>query len=234
MARVKKVNNEIKKRQVLKNQKLERRLGNRKNRERILIVCEGEKTEPLYFKEFAKLLPKSTAQVAEAEKPVIDITGRGMNTLRLVQETITIKNQREDESGIPYTQVWAVFDKDDFPKELYNEAINSALDEGIQCAYSNEAFELWYLLHFNDYEDAAKCHQYAKRLSSALGEKYIKNDPKIYEKLQRLGNEELACSRAKKLCSIAEASKPNMFADHNPSTSVYKLVRILREIIDNS
>jgi len=177
MARVKKISNEIKKRQALKNQNLERRLGNRKNRERILIVCEGEKTEPLYFKEFVKLLPKSTAQVAETGIPVIDITGTGMNTLRLVQEAINIKNQREDESGIPYTQVWAVFDKDDFPKELYNEAINSAIDAGIKCAYSNEAFELWYLLHFNDYGDAAKRHQYAQRLSTELREKITKMIP---------------------------------------------------------
>ncbi len=40
-----------------------------------------------------------------------------------------------------YDQVWCVFDRDDFPKEDFNNAIKNAADKGIQVAYSNEAYD---------------------------------------------------------------------------------------------
>lgn len=106
----------------------ERKIETRELRERFLIVCEGGKTEPNYFKSFR--VPKN----------VIDIYGLGANTTSLVEEAIKLKNK---DGG--YDQVWCVFDRDSFPKQNFNAAISSAKAQGIQVAYSNEAFELWYL-----------------------------------------------------------------------------------------
>ncbi|MDF5732679.1 MAG: RloB family protein, partial [Rhizonema sp. PD38] len=103
--------------------------------ERFLIVCEGEKTEPNYFKSFR--VPG---------KVVIDIRGLGNNTIGLVEEVVIIKNDAE------YDQVWCVFDRDSFPRKDFNAALALATRENIQVAYSNEAFELWYLLHFHYYD----------------------------------------------------------------------------------
>ncbi|MBF0339286.1 MAG: RloB domain-containing protein [Nitrospirae bacterium] len=76
----------------------------------------------------------------------IEVTGTGYNTVRLVNEAIKEKNNGS------YHSVWAVFDKDDFNQ--FNNAIQITAKNNICVAYSNEAFELWYLLHFN-YHDTA-------------------------------------------------------------------------------
>lgn len=46
-------------------------------RERILIVCEGAKTEPNYFRAIQEKLPPRVVEV--------EIAGEGHNTLRLVE-----------------------------------------------------------------------------------------------------------------------------------------------------
>jgi len=78
-----------------------RRVETRFVRDKILIVCEGKKTEPNYFLKF----PVKTELVE------MDVTGTGANTLSLVRKTI----QRSDEArrqGKPYNQVWCVFERE--------------------------------------------------------------------------------------------------------------------------
>lgn len=100
----------------------------------ILIVCEGENTEPSYFKQFRL----SSATI----KPV----GEGFNTISLVNRAIQIANQGS------YEQVWCVFDKDDFPDVDFNNAISIAEANNFGVAYSNQAFEYWIILHFDDHQ----------------------------------------------------------------------------------
>ena len=77
------------------------RIPKRKRRIRkILIVCEGEKTEPLYFKKFP-------------EKPAVfdalDVKGIGNNTVFVVKKAIELRDKAEND-GEPYIEAWAVFD----------------------------------------------------------------------------------------------------------------------------
>jgi len=153
MARQQKVSNHLKKR-------LERKERNRKEEVRsvrlyYLIVCEGEKTEPLYFEAFKNDLPKGTLDNA-----TIDIEGEGKNTLSLIESAIKIRQKKERARGRVYDKTWAVFDRDSFSPQHFNNAIFKARDANPQilCAWSNEAFELWYLLHFEFYQDAASRH----------------------------------------------------------------------------
>ena len=55
-----------------------RRQGNRPKRRNILIVCEGEKTEPHYFEAFRKVL-------VGGEGDRIEVVGTGENTIGLVE-----------------------------------------------------------------------------------------------------------------------------------------------------
>jgi hypothetical protein len=112
----------------------ERKIDTKEVRQRFLIVCEGEKTEPNYFRNFR--VPG---------KVYCDVRGFGYNTVSLVRKTIELREQDE------YDQVWCVFDRDSFPAQDFNNAIALADRNSIRVAYSNEAFELWYLLHFNFY-----------------------------------------------------------------------------------
>jgi hypothetical protein len=117
---------------------LTRRQNIRKLR-RILIVCEGEKTEPNYFRKFP-----ANPEVYDR----IDVCGTGYNTISLVNEAIRVKNLALQNKE-PYIEIWCVFDKDDFSVESFASAIKLAEKNQIKCAYSIESFEIWYMLHFN-------------------------------------------------------------------------------------
>ncbi len=108
----------------------ERRVNSREIRQRFLIVCEGKKTEPQYFQKF------------RGPFSILDIRGTGCNTVSLVEHAI--KCSSEDR----YDQIWCVFDRDSFSSDIFNRALLLARQNNFFVAYSNEAFELWYILHF--------------------------------------------------------------------------------------
>lgn len=179
-------------------------------RQRFLIVCEGEKTEPNYFNKFP--IPKS----------VVVVLGTGANTDSLIMEAIKLREQAEQE----YDQVWCVFDKDSFPARNFNRAFELANNNQIKTAYSNEAFELWYVLHFCYLDNAISRHQYSKILSRELKHKYIKKSETIYSEL--LSKQVTAIRNAKSLYSQYKTKNP---AKDKPSTTVHLLVEELNKLI---
>jgi hypothetical protein len=176
-------------------------VGTRNPKERFLVVCEGEKTEPNYFKGFR--VPGRT----------VDIRGVGYNTVSLIQEAIALKSQEE------YDQVWCVFDRDDFPAQHFNEAISLANANNIKIAYSNEAFELWYILHFDYHQSGISRADYIKILSKKLGHHYEKSNETIYDELA--SKLPAAIRNAQKLLANYDPPKPE---SDNPSTTVHLLV----------
>jgi hypothetical protein len=179
---------------------------------RFLIVCEGEKTEPNYFKAFPE-----NPEVYDA----IDIYGTGYNTVSLVDEAIRLKTKARDEKK-PYIEVWCVFDKDSFSVEQFTAALILAGKNQIKCAYSIEAFELWYLLHFNYYDSALSREQYKDKLSELLNRAYLKNDPNMYKLLEK--KQSTAIQNAQKLF-IRQYKLP--LREQNPITIVFELVKRL-------
>jgi len=201
------------KRKLAKN--LKRRMGIRKPKDTFLIVCEGAKTEPNYFISFRLL-----------SSYVKDVFGIGDNTEELVRRTIVFRNAAA-RYGIKYDQVWCIFDKNSFPEQNFNNALALAKKEDIKVAYSNEAFELWYLLHFNYVCTAMPRSEYINKLSSELGEPYEKNSELMYQKL--LDRQEAARKNARQLLSTY--SSPNPCKD-NPSTTVHLLVEELNRFLN--
>jgi len=184
-----------------------RRVNVRPLRPRFLIVCEGSKTEPNYFRRF-----RVNTEVVDLE-----VIGLGDNTLSLVQRTCELMRQDD------YAQVWCVFDRDSFPAERFNEALNQAQQRNIRVAYSNEAFELWYLLHF-DYHDAALSRtRYQQMLTQRLGKPYRKNALDMYDLLKERQPE--ATRNARRLL---DSYGPNHNPERdNPCTTVHQLVEEL-------
>jgi hypothetical protein len=190
---------------------LTRRQNTRKLR-RILIVCEGEKTEPNYFRKFP-----ANPKVCDD----IKICGTGYNTVSLINEAIRMKNlalQRKD----PYIETWCVFDRDDFPIELFENALKLAGANQIKCAYSIEAFEIWYLLHFHYYDSALSREQYKKKLSELLGKPYVKNSEEMFTLLK--GCQSRAIQNARNLYRN-QCAQP--IGEQNPVTTVFRLVERL-------
>lgn len=67
-----------------------------------------------------------------------------------------------------FDRIWVVFDKNSFPPDNYNRAVDLAEKNGFGCACSNEAFELWYLLHFVFFDTAISRDQYQVKLSKRV------------------------------------------------------------------
>jgi len=124
-----------------------------------------------------------------------------------------------------YDEVWAVFDKDDFPAQRFNGAVQLANNQDIKLAYSNEAFELWYILHFQYLDVTVNRFQYIKILKEILGD-YQKNNAQMYQVLQEKGDESKAINWAKKLYKELHIDNP---AEEKPTTLVHLLVERLNE-----
>ena len=73
------------------------------NTNSFLIVTEGEKTEPLYFKGLQKKInEKINGRIDIVESPVIDIFGQGCSTSRLIESTEEIVK----DSNVFYQNIW--------------------------------------------------------------------------------------------------------------------------------
>lgn len=199
-----------------------RRQGTRAQKVSFLIVCEGEKTEPNYFRAFIE----RWSEVKE-----VNVKGCGCSTCQLIIEAKKLREKLERERMVPFDRVWLVFDKDEFKD--FNKAIADAKKEGMNCAWSNQAFELWYVLHFQYLDTGVDRKQYiemiedkVRKASKSKTFKYKKNDEGFYQILQAHGEEEQAIKRARKLRE--NMGKKKNYAAHNPRTEVDLLVDELR------
>jgi RloB-like protein len=185
-----------------------RKINIREKRKRFLIVCEGKRTEPYYFRAF----PTNKMVVS------VSIEGTGHNTVSLVTEALKLRD------GGDYDEVWCVFDKNSFSPAQVNQAIALAEANDMQVAFSNEAFELWYLLHFHFYNTGITRQDYCQKLSLLLGYTYKKNRPDMYEILKDKLDD--AISNARRLL---DSYQPRRAACDNPSTTVHLLVERLKQ-----
>jgi hypothetical protein len=187
----------------------------------ILIVCEGENTEPSYFNQF---------RINSAK---VKSVGEGYNTVSLVNRAIVLAQQGN------YDQVWCVFDKDDFNDNDYNAAIQIAEVNNFGVAYSNQSFEYWFLLHFNDHQGGGMHrNSYNVKINELLkpfnviydgnGTKLIEED--FFELLEGIDSKtsrkrvELAIMRAERNYDDFDHKNP---AKEESTTTVFKLVREL-------
>lgn len=198
--------------------------NNKNEKVRFLIICEGEKTEKLYFKKMIE--DYNTSKVID-----IKVEGVGRGTVQLVKEATKRQKEIEISNAVKLDYVWVVFDKDDF--DDFNEAISLAKKNGMEVAWSNEAFELWYLLHFIYFDSKVSRTSYYEKLTNIIREKgmenfeYDKKDPNMYSILKEFGNVERAKKYANKL---RENYNDINYKTHNPCTYVDLLVSKLEEL----
>jgi hypothetical protein len=121
---------------------LRRRKPFREPKPRILIVCEGTRTEPEYF-----------TDLRNRERSLVELVIEAGGTPKtLVERAVALKKeskrQAKKDPNLGYEHVWCVFDVDEHP--YVAEAQQQARDNKIDVAISNPCFELWALLHFQD------------------------------------------------------------------------------------
>lgn len=207
-----------------------RPFASRPLRKRFLIVCEGEATEVAYFEAFP----------VNREVQVV-VEGEGKNTTSLVSAAIG----HADRASTPFDEVWVVYDHDDFSAHQFNRADADirALDasqkrpERWVAAWSNQAFEVWYLLHFQFFDGKLHRHLIQDKLGDLLRSQlsyvsgYRKNDPRLYALLRPLQAQ--AIKHARRLVEIhgVTGHARTTPADANPCTMVFRLVEALNDQI---
>lgn len=202
-----------------------------------LIVCEDENTEPEYFNSFKKYFPRRTLY--------LENIGTGRDPLGVVEQSVKERDKLIDRTRKTIDKVWVVFDKDDAQISesrilRFDKAYSIALSENIEIALSNEVFELWLLIHFEDVDSNQEIPRAGiyERLERAINLKLEDSDDEfIYEHgkssvlnfVLKFGDENAAIRRATELRK-AHIDKEPIY--RNPSTDVDILVKELRSWIN--
>ena len=197
---------------------LARRVAKRATYDRVLIVCEGRKTEPYYFRELVNNYRLSTVNV--------QIVGSGADPNQVVREADQIA-RTEKRKGERFDKVFCIFDRDEH--EFFDQASNTATNKKIKPIRSWPCFEFWLFLHF-DYSrrpyarsgnrsPATNCIQSLMRYLP----NYKKSAPALFQQLQ--DKLETAITNGKRSRKDSDDT-----GEDNPSTEIHILVEYLRDL----
>lgn len=112
-------------------------------RDRMLIVCEGTKTEKHYFEDARQAIGVYRGQAVVEVQP-----GEGSNPKNIVETARKLKAAAEKE-GNAFSSVYCVFDRDEHAH--YDASIERAERLKMSAIKSVPCFEYWILLHFRDH-----------------------------------------------------------------------------------
>ena len=193
--------------------RIDRKRPQRETVERVLIVCEGERTEPRYLRELTTRFRLGTVR----------IEGSGTDP-RSVVDLARQLQIRERRQGEKFDRVFCVFDRDEH--QSFDDACQYANAIRISLARSWPCFEYWLLLHF-DYTR----RPYA-RTGSRSAEQNCVNDLRErlpnYEKGRRGMFGELESLLQVARCHAVRANlDAEATGDPNPSTEMHELVGYL-------
>lgn len=199
-----------------------RKIARRAPYERVLIVCEGAKTEPNYFRWLRDHFRLNRANIVIADKK------GGLDPKSLVEYALDEYSKEKD-----FDHVYCVFDKD--KHTTYQGAIDkirSVRLKGktkIHATTSVPCFEFWLLLHFG-----YTTRQYSAPLNDSNCDLVI-SDLQQYIPGYKKGSQEFlgylegriedAIQWAKQVETFHETSGTD-----NPSTKVYELVEYLKKL----
>ncbi len=215
-------NNLFHKRKFAKN--LARRRSKRAPYSKVLIVCEGEVTEPNYFNGLIRHYKISSVNVK--------ITGEGGSSPKSVVELAKSLYEEEKQLGDPYDKVYCVFDKDNHPtyQATLNKLYNMKPKDTFVAITSVPAFEYWFLLH---YGYSTKPYKAISGGQSAGAQ--VESDLKQYLPSYRKNRNDMFLILKGKLgtaktnaAHVLQAAKKT--GTSNPSTRVHELVGFLQTI----
>lgn len=200
-----------------------RKTKNLSVRDEFLILTNGKRSEKNYF-ETLRAYFKSIYK--------IKVVFLNDDPEGLIKHAIREKSNKN--------RVWCVFDKDEFPKSKICQALSLATLNGIGIAFSNIAFEVWLIDHFQKCEAFKTASDLIKELDKILKtegytEGYSKKDKEIIEKVfvPRLeqAKENADVVHQKRILDYQKAGKvDNKFpiCDWNSYTNIHTLVEALK------
>lgn len=190
----------------------------RKPNKRILIVCEGEVTEPCYFRALKDELRSNTMEI----KIVPSSQTKGSSPKNLLEyakeeykRALNIRNK--------YDLIYCVFDKDNH--STFDKTVRDIKEQGgeFQSAISIPSFEYWLLLHYVYTDRPFSCSsEVENELAKYLG-KYSKTYSKNKQDAEKLFRETVSYRTQ----AIENAKKVEKSGVTAPKTTVHKLVEYL-------
>lgn len=211
------------KRKAKSSKDLKRRTARREAYKKILIVCEGEKTEPNYFEDAREHYRLNTVNVEVRG----DCGSDPMSIVNFAKQRF----REEKDAGDPFEQVYCVFDKDGH--STYAQALSSiasSTPRGVYFAINSvPCFEYWLLLHF-----VYTTRPYTALPGNSSGNQVLtelKNFIPDYEK----GSRKIFSSLIAQLEQAKRFAERSLQESHrnqtdNPSTHVHKLVQVLQDL----
>lgn len=205
---------------------LERKKNQRASYDRILIVSEGSKTEPLYFKEIRQAYRLQSANVE------VQPSELGTEPIQVVQYARKLFEYGDVHKHVrkrAFEQVYAVFDRDDHrtyfdalmqAKSLDGKLLNDNKQPVVFRAIpSVPSFELWLLLHWEDIQHPLHRDEVMHRLKKRIPN-YDKGTGGSFGITQDKVDFASRCARR-----LAERS--NAFNGSEPYTDIDQLVALL-------
>lgn len=150
-----------------------------------IIFCEDGAVEPAYFELFKKEdIHISAFGNKKQHHAQVDYATEYLRKNDLLETNQFGQEILKIDEG---AQVWCVFDRDkelnDNKDTAFNDSILNANLRGIKTAWSNDDFELWILLHFEDIDykniDFEHRTKYYERLTQIL--KKLLPDEKVFQ-----------------------------------------------------
>lgn len=195
--------------------RVKRREGVVTPKRRIVVVSEGQCTEPSYLRAFVRIHGDGSArvhQIPEAGDP-----------LAVVERAI---RERKD-SGRGHLgandSFWAVFDRDDHPR--FQKAVDLARGSGISLAISNPCFELWGIFHYEAQDGPIDRHQCQRKLED-LNPNYDRRSNKIFDDDDLIRESYLDAVERSRNALARRADEGN--PEGNPSSLVHCLTEFIR------
>lgn len=188
-------------------------------RAKVLVVCEGAKTEPNYFLAMCRDLGLTAVEVRVCGEDC------GSAAKSVVEHAVDkISELKKSEC---YDEVWCVFDVEaPKPDPTLRRALEMADANEIGVALSNPCFEYWFILHFEKKAPPfQKNADVVKMLEEYLPD-YAKGDRTIHDQLK---SRTVDAIRNAKLVIKEKCYSENLI-DANPSTHVHRVVERLQEI----
>jgi hypothetical protein len=175
-------------------------------------VCEGNKTERIYFNRFRKR--GNNLQILTPDTKYTD-PGNLVDFAIEQKRALDLNTNTGD-------RVWCVFDVDENTSKAIDDAVKKAGSNDIGIVLSNPCFEVWYLLHYCDWTRARSGKEVVKELAAYLPH-YSKSED-IFDELEPKREE--ASKRANGLVKMHSKNQRNEFdVESNPCTLVHTVVR---------
>lgn len=202
----------------LKKSRLKRKKPSLNPKASIVILCEGRNTEPAYLTAL-----KRHYRRARIVLEIIPAVGVPMT---ITQEAIKRKKSQikaAKKSKLGHNDiVCAVFDRDEHPS--FEEAKSMCRSNGVLVASSDPCFELWIVLHYENYDKSCNRHEIQRHLEEHDPD-YKRNGKKLnFESLVHLIDQ--AEERAERQIELRFEENNE---EGNPSTLMHNLTKAIRK-----